>query len=137
MKRVWNESKLVIFSSKHTFSFDSQLRGRLGFLPGATVALFGSLEKPRRREQTNLDNKREEYQLRKKLWLERYGSAEALHQTYGVAPLFGDLSLDQTRRLYKTLLPRSLLGLYKMGVLTPKELAPLAYNARIAAKEYS
>jgi hypothetical protein len=40
------------------------------------------------------------------------------------------------RRLYKTLLPRALLELYKLG-LQPEDLAPLAYKARVAAKLYA
>ncbi|CAJ1922518.1 unnamed protein product [Cylindrotheca closterium] len=133
MKGVWNVLIIVLLLSKQTPGFDSQPRGRLGFLPGNSFALF---EKPGRRER-KIQEKREEYQLRKRLWLERYGTVEALQQTFGVAPPFGDLSPEQTRRLYHTLLPRSLLGLYEMGVMKPEELAPLAYNARIAAKEYA
>jgi len=98
--------------------------------------LFVGNEKPGRRELKK-QKKRNEYQLQKYLWLERYGTVEALQQTFGVAPPLGDLSPEQTRRLYHTLLPRSLLGLYEMGVMKPEELAPLAYNARIAAKEYA
>lgn len=124
---------VLIISPKQTLSFDSQPRGRLSFLPGGSFALF---EKPGRRER-KVQEKRSEYQLRKRLWLERYGTIEALQQTFGVAPTFGDLTPEQTRKLYHTLLPRSLLGLYEMGVMKPEELAPLAYNARIAAKEYA
>jgi len=123
---------LVLVASKQTLSFDAPPRGRLSFLPGGSFALF---EKPKRKDRKIQG--RSEYQLRKSLWLERYGTVEALKQTFGVAPPFGDLSPEQTRRLYHTLLPRSLLGLYEMGVMKPEELAPLAYNARIAAKEYA
>lgn len=128
---------LVFISSKEAWSFDSPLRGRFSFFSGDSFASFGGgHEKPSRRELKK-QKKRKEYQLRKKLWLQRYGTFEALERTFGVAPPLGDLSPEQTRRLYHTLLPRSLLGLYEMGVMKPEELAPLAYNARIAAKEYA
>lgn len=50
--------------------------------------------------------------------------------------LWGDLDNETARRLYHTLLPRSLIGLYRQG-LQPDELAPLAFEARRAAKEYA
>lgn len=93
--------------------------------------LFGS-----RREQKTQEEKIE-YERRRNLWLDRYGSVGALQKTFGEAPIFGDLTPEQTRKFYHTLLPRSLLGLYEMGLMKPEELAPLAYNARIAAKEYA
>ena len=58
------------------------------------------------------------------------GSASALARMFGNPPLWGDLSPN-------TLLPRSLLGLHTMGLMNPEELASLAYEARIAAKEYA
>jgi hypothetical protein len=42
-----------------------------------------------------------------------------------------------TRKLYHTLLPRAVLGLYELGLFCPTDLAPLAYEARIAAKKYA
>jgi hypothetical protein len=50
--------------------------------------------------------------------------------------LWGDLDPETTRILYHTLLPRALLRLHTQG-LTPDELAPLAYEARCAAKQYA
>eukprot|EP00591_Stephanopyxis_turris_P001118 CAMPEP_0195522594 /NCGR_PEP_ID=MMETSP0794_2-20130614/20888_1 /TAXON_ID=515487 /ORGANISM="Stephanopyxis turris, Strain CCMP 815" /LENGTH=417 /DNA_ID=CAMNT_0040652381 /DNA_START=103 /DNA_END=1356 /DNA_ORIENTATION=- len=50
--------------------------------------------------------------------------------------LWGDLDPETTRVLYHTLLPRALLRLHAQG-LDPHELAPLAYEARIAAKKYA
>jgi hypothetical protein len=50
--------------------------------------------------------------------------------------LWGDLDPETTRILYHTLLPRALLRLHAQG-LTPDELAPLAYEARCAAKQYA
>jgi hypothetical protein len=81
--------------------------------------------------------KQQEFAERRDAWLARYGSVTALQATFGTAPPFGDLSPEQTRSLYHTLLPRSLLGLHEMGLMRPEELAPLAYEARIAAKEYA
>ena len=81
--------------------------------------------------------KKDDYERRRNQWLERYGSLEALQSTFGAGPIWGDLNPEETRRLYHTLLPRSLLGLHEMGLMKPEELAPLAYNARIAAKEYA
>lgn len=49
---------------------------------------------------------------------------------------WGDFDNETSRRLYHTLLPRALIGLYKQG-LQPDELAPLAFEARKAAKEYA
>jgi len=69
--------------------------------------------------------------------LKQYGSLEALQATFGAGPPLGDLTPEETRRLYHSLLPRSLLGLHEMELLNPEELAPLAYKARIAAKEYA
>lgn len=77
-------------------------------------------------------------QRRRKRWIRRYGTVEALQQTFGTGPPWGDLSPTQTRSLYHTLLPRSLLALNEMGLgLGLEDLAPLAYEARIAAKEYA
>jgi hypothetical protein len=76
-------------------------------------------------------------QRRRNRWMKRYGTVEALKQTFGTGPPWGDLSPTQTRSLYHTLLPRSLLALNEMGFVTAEDLAPLAYEARIAAKEYA
>ena len=76
-------------------------------------------------------------QRRRNRWIKRYGTVEALQQTFGTGPPWGDLSPTQTRSLYHTLLPRSLLALNEMGLVQVEDLAPLAYEARIAAKEYA
>jgi len=83
--------------------------------------LLGQLQKQRRRNR----------------WIKRYGTVEALQQTFGKGPPWGDLSSSQTRSLYHTLLPRSLLALNEMGLIHVEDIAPLAYEARIAAKEYA
>ena len=105
-------------------------------LSKSSLSLFEGSEKPGRRQRKQFEE-RQEYERRRSLWLERYGSIEALEKTFGSPPIWGDLSPEQTRRLYHTLLPRSLLALHEMGLMKPEELAPLAYNARIAAKEYA
>ena len=89
----------------------------------------------RGRRERKIQERRRDYERRRDLWVEKYGSFEALSSTFGTAR--GDLTKEETRRLYHTLLPRSLLGLYEMGLMKPDELAPLAYEARIAAKEYA
>lgn len=72
-------------------------------------------------------------------WAERYTSVEALREHFGTNQnkLWGDLQASTARRLYKTLLPRALLELSKLGKVHPKDLAPLAYQARVAAKLYA
>mmetsp|Transcript_22049 Transcript_22049/g.33078 ORF Transcript_22049/g.33078 Transcript_22049/m.33078 type:complete len:401 (-) Transcript_22049:241-1443(-) len=53
--------------------------------------------------------------------------------------LWGDLDNESARKLYHSLLPRVLLKLYQTRDfdISPGELAPLAYEARVAAKEYA
>jgi len=76
-------------------------------------------------------------QQRINAWLAKYGSSHALQQTFGKYATNQKLSPTQTRALYHTLLPRSLLALSELDILDPSDLAPLAYQARIAAKEYA
>lgn len=75
----------------------------------------------------------------KDAWADRYASVEALRDTFGrnKNKLWGDLDAVTTRRLYKTLLPRALLELYHCQGVSPTDLAPLAYRARMAAKLYA
>ncbi|CAB9521542.1 expressed unknown protein [Seminavis robusta] len=72
-------------------------------------------------------------------WAGRYTSVDALREHFGgnQNKLWGDLQASTARRLYKTLLPRALLELSKIGQLQPQDLAPLAYQARVAAKLYA
>lgn len=81
----------------------------------------------------------DEYEQRKMEWAKRYTDVETLRDTFGTNrnQLWGDLDPETTRRLYHTLLPRALMGLYDMGLMRPHELAPLAYEARNAAKKYA
>jgi hypothetical protein len=80
----------------------------------------------------------EEYERRKREWAAQYTSVNALRQLFGANrnKLWGDLDAPTARRLYKTLLPRALLEMHKVGV-KPEDLAPLAYQARLAAKLYA
>ena len=89
----------------------------------------------RRQRKKRLDQLQK--QRRRNRWVRRYGTVDALKQTFGTGPPWGDLSPAQTRALYHTLLPRSLLALNEMGLIEAEDLAPLAYEARIAAKEYA
>ncbi|KAL3804930.1 hypothetical protein HJC23_006702 [Cyclotella cryptica] len=91
---------------------------------------LGRRERKKRLEQI-------QKQRRRNRWVKRYGTVEALKETFGAGPPWGDLSPTQTRALYHTLLPRSLLALNEMGLVEAEDLAPLAYEARIAAKEYA
>lgn len=87
---------------------------------------------------TKEDKEEEEYERRKKEWAERYTNVDSLRQLFGdnKNKLWGDLDATTTRRLYKTLLPKALLEMLSIGV-TPEDLAPLAYSARVAAKLYA
>jgi hypothetical protein len=81
----------------------------------------------------------EEYLRRKEAWAAKYTSVDALRETFGKSPnrFWGDLNASKTRRLYKTLLPRALLHLHCMFGDRPEALAPLAFQARLAAKMYA
>ncbi|KAI2501374.1 hypothetical protein MHU86_13110 [Fragilaria crotonensis] len=80
----------------------------------------------------------EDYERRKQEWTNQYTNVESLRQLFGDNrnKLWGDLDATTSRRLYKTLLPRALLEMHKLGV-KPEDLAPLAYKARLAAKLYA
>jgi hypothetical protein len=80
----------------------------------------------------------EDYQRRKKEWVSQYTDVVALRKLFGENrnKLWGDLDAGTCRRLYKTLLPKALLEMHKVGV-RPEDLAPLAYKARLAAKLYA
>jgi hypothetical protein len=86
------------------------------------------------------DDVEADYQRRKAAWAARYTSVDALRTTFGSNRnlVWGDLDAATARRLYKTLLPKALLELYNTGVgVHPADLAPLAYQARVAAKLYA
>jgi hypothetical protein len=80
----------------------------------------------------------QDYEQRKQEWAATYTSVDALRETFGgnQNTMWGDLDATTARRLYKTLLPRALMELYRLGV-HPEDLAPLAYQARVAAKNYA
>mmetsp|Transcript_22143 Transcript_22143/g.29217 ORF Transcript_22143/g.29217 Transcript_22143/m.29217 type:complete len:505 (-) Transcript_22143:158-1672(-) len=105
-----------------------------------TTTLFTRSVVPNRRQRqqmTQLDE--EEYARRKREWAAKYTSLSTLRSTFGTNrnKLWGDFDPETTRQLYHTLLPRALLGLHELGLMKPDELAPLAYEARIAAKKYA
>jgi len=80
----------------------------------------------------------ESYEQTKKEWEAQFCTLESLRELFGENQnkLWGDLDAATTRRLYKILLPRALLEMYQVGV-KPEDLAPLAYQARLAAKLYT
>jgi hypothetical protein len=92
----------------------------------------------RRRFTKRQREEEEEYEQRKHEWAATYTNVHCLRETFGdnKNKLWGDLDASTCRRLYKTLLPRALLELYRLG-LNPEDLAPLAYKARVAAKLYA
>jgi hypothetical protein len=79
-----------------------------------------------------------EYRKRKDERANRYTKLDSLRETFGSnrTKVWGDLDAATARHLYKTLLPKALLELVKVGV-QPEELAPLAYQARVSAKLYA
>lgn len=72
-------------------------------------------------------------------WAAKYTSLHTLRQNLGRNKnrIWGDFDNKTTRKLYHTLLPRALLGLYEVGLFCPTDLAPLAFEARVAAKKYA
>ena len=80
-----------------------------------------------------------DYERRKAAWAAKYTSVATLRNTFGTNKnkFWGDFDPVTTRKLYHTLLPRALLGLHDMGLSKVDELAPLAYQARMAAKKYA
>lgn len=89
------------------------------------------------KRSTVLDN--EEYQRRKNEWRQRYATVEGLREQFGKNrnKFFGDLDTRTTRQLYKSLLPTAVCELVLDVDVRPDELAPLAYEARKAAKLYA
>mmetsp|Transcript_27270 Transcript_27270/g.41790 ORF Transcript_27270/g.41790 Transcript_27270/m.41790 type:complete len:652 (-) Transcript_27270:203-2158(-) len=82
----------------------------------------------------------EEQHTRAKIdWAAKYTSIQNLRLSFGSNrnKLWGDFDAKTTRKLYHTLLPRALLGLYEVGLWSPEDLAPLAFEARLAAKKYA
>jgi len=81
----------------------------------------------------------EEYERRKLEWAAKYTDVSTLRRSFGTNrnKLWGDFDPETTRKLYHTLLPRALMALSELGVMSEQELAPLAYEARCAAKKYA
>lgn len=92
----------------------------------------------RHQSKAEADKEAAEYAKRKEAWANRYTNVDSLRETFGANrnKVWGDLDAATARRLYKTLLPKALLELVKVGV-QPEDLAPLAYKARVAAKLYA
>ena len=88
--------------------------------------------------KTKQKKEEEDYERRKHEWSSHYTNVDSLRQLFGENrnQLWGDLDATTSRRLYKTLLPRALLEMHKLGI-KPEDLAPLAYKARLAAKLYA
>lgn len=77
-------------------------------------------------------------------WARKYASVDALRKTFGGNrnSVWGDLDASSARLLYKSLLPKALLELHQyyahqQGSSAATDLAPLAYQARVAAKLYA
>jgi hypothetical protein len=87
----------------------------------------------------NIDHDTNDYQRRKQEWIARYTTLNGLRETFGGNrnKLWGDLDPSTTRKLYKSLLPTALCELVLDLGVSPRELAPLAYAARKAAKLYA
>lgn len=94
------------------------------------------------RTEPELPLRTREYRRRKHEWAKRYTSQEGLREAFGRNKnrLWGDLDARTARRLYKSLLfPTAISELVlELGdeCARPEELAPLAYEARKAAKMY-
>ena len=88
--------------------------------------------------KTKKKQKEDDYERRKRQWTNQYTNVNSLRKLFGENrnTLWGDLDATTSRRLYKTLLPRALLEMHKLGI-RPDDLAPLAYKARLAAKLYA
>jgi len=114
------------------------------FVPGRTIEADKTKSQQhrrpwqrRRRKVVPLDD--EEYQRRKEEWADRYATLDGLRETFGSNrnKFFGDLDAATTRKLYKSLLPTAVCELVLDVDVRPEELAPLAFEARKAAKLYA
>jgi hypothetical protein len=85
-------------------------------------------------------------------WARKYTTVDALRENFGGNKnhVWGDLDAASARKLYKTLLPKALLELHQYyshqlqhaantdtDTTVATDLAPLAYQARVAAKLYA
>jgi hypothetical protein len=89
---------------------------------------------------TNKNTRQDEQHLKRlEGWATKYTNVETLRSEFGSNKnkLWGDLDPVSSRKLYHVLLPRALLGLHELGVMDLEDLAPLAYEARVAAKQYA
>ena len=142
-------------TSKHNSQSFSERKysrkNRFGYLPAAHTTspvtdLFGDWttsalpvsRNKRKGISSSIKKQTSRYQSRKEEWANRYTNVDSLRETFGGNrnKVWGDLDASTSRRLYKTLMPVALLELAKLGV-KPEDLAPLAYQARVAAKLYA
>eukprot|EP00543_Licmophora_paradoxa_P004953 CAMPEP_0202442010 /NCGR_PEP_ID=MMETSP1360-20130828/1513_1 /ASSEMBLY_ACC=CAM_ASM_000848 /TAXON_ID=515479 /ORGANISM="Licmophora paradoxa, Strain CCMP2313" /LENGTH=344 /DNA_ID=CAMNT_0049057241 /DNA_START=41 /DNA_END=1075 /DNA_ORIENTATION=- len=128
-----SRSSHILTSSAPIQSDETSKRKRIVSLVKKRIASVSKLFPPRQKSHEEID-----YERRKQDWADRYTSVGALREVFGSNnnKLWGDLDPSTSRRLYKTLLPRALLELLKLGA-RPEDLAPLAYKARQAAKMYA
>lgn len=105
--------------------------------PNVTLVSIVALDDDDKDDDQAKKKKNDDFQARKAAWQAKYGSVQGLVQTFGGCSPWGDLDAEATRHLYHTLLPRSLWALQEADILSAEELAPLAYQARVAAKEYA
>lgn len=98
------------------------------------LEIIPSYSKMRKKKLTQ-----EQHERAKMEWAAKYTSIDTLRQSFGRNrnKFWGDFDNRTTRKLYHTLLPRALLGLYEAGLWSSTDLAPLAFEARIAAKKYA
>ncbi len=107
--------------------------------PNETNNIFAPPNQAIKHRTTGILSDSEEYRRRKEEWAKRYTSLNGLRRAFGTNrnKLWGDLDAATTRKLYKSLLPNALCELVLELGVDPEELAPLAYQARKAAKLYA
>jgi len=131
---MWSDSSVIDDCSRiDDLSRIGRLKRRTSIILKRRTSIIINNLFPRFVRKTDL----EDYEQRKQLWEEQFCTQESLRELFGenCNEFWGDLDAMTARRLYKTLLPRALLEMYRVGI-KPEDLAPLAYRARLAAKLY-
>ncbi|KAG7372446.1 hypothetical protein IV203_018589 [Nitzschia inconspicua] len=102
-------------------------------------SIYSPTNKQQRTSPMRSLSQSQEYQRRKEEWAKRYTTLNGLRRAFGSNrnKLWGDLDPTTARKLYKSLLPNALCELVLELGVEPEELAPLAYQARKAAKLYA
>jgi hypothetical protein len=113
-------------------------QGRLNKSSASKNKASATLSAPNQSANTNT-RQEEQHLERLEGWATKYTNVETLRSEFGSNKnkLWGDLDSVSSRKLYHVLLPRALLGLHELGVMDLEDLAPLAYEARVAAKQYA